>query len=140
MVFLLFTTPYVMFESKKLKFLLLIRRKEQIEPKKLQLAAKKKFPRVQRISHVFFAVGHPLCDVVLFLLDLFLPSDMQQKGVLLLAEQLAAFYAALKLHLILILRKTKKRHDLHCSLFNTVVHEGKESVSLQICSENFSKT
>jgi hypothetical protein len=29
------TTPYVMFESKKLKFLLLIRRKELIEPKKV---------------------------------------------------------------------------------------------------------
>ena len=76
------TTPiicsYVMFESKKLKFLLLIRRKEQIEPKKVQLAAKKSFLEF-RGFRTFFAVGHPLCDVVLFLVDLFLPSDVQQK-------------------------------------------------------------
>ena len=39
--FLLLTTPYMMFESKKLKFLLLIRRKEQIGPKKVSSTAKK---------------------------------------------------------------------------------------------------
>ena len=38
------TTPYVMFEREKLKFLLLIRRKVQIEPKKVPLARQKKFP------------------------------------------------------------------------------------------------
>ena len=47
------TTPSVMFESKKLKFLLLIRSKEQSEPKKVQLAGKKSTARVQRILHLF---------------------------------------------------------------------------------------
>ena len=47
------TTPSVMFESKKLKFLLLIRRKKQIEPKKVQLFRKKSSARVQSILHLF---------------------------------------------------------------------------------------
>ena len=46
--------------------------------KKVQLAAKKSFLEF-RGFRTFFAVGHPLCDVVLFLVDLFLPSDVQQK-------------------------------------------------------------
>ena len=48
-----------MSKSKKLKFLLLIRRKEQIRPKEVQLAGKKSSARVKRISYVFFAVDHP---------------------------------------------------------------------------------
>ena len=53
------TTPFfcshVMFES--IKFLLLIRRKELIEPKKVSQPAKKGF------CMFFFAVCHPLCDI-----------------------------------------------------------------------------
>ena len=57
------TSPSVMFESKKLKFLLLIRRKIQSEPKKVQLPGKKSSARVQRILPIIFAVDHSLCDV-----------------------------------------------------------------------------
>ena len=47
-------------------------------PKKSSYSAKK--VRLGfRGFRTFFAVGHPLCDVVLFLVDLFLPSDVQQK-------------------------------------------------------------
>ena len=35
----------------------------QIEPKKVQLVAKKSTARVQRILPIFFAVDHPLCNV-----------------------------------------------------------------------------
>ena len=67
-----------MFESKKTQ-ILIAHQKEDIDgTKKVQLAAKKSFLEF-RGFRTFFAVGHPLCDVVLFLVDLFLPSDVQQK-------------------------------------------------------------
>ena len=57
------TIPYVMFERKKLKFLLLIRRKEQIEPKKVSQPAKKVGLGFRGFHTYFWDVDHPLCDV-----------------------------------------------------------------------------
>ena len=53
------TTPYVMFEIKKTQILT----EFLYGTKKVQLVGKKISPWVQRISHHFFAVDHPLCDV-----------------------------------------------------------------------------
>ena len=61
--FLLLTTPYVMFESKKPKFLLLIRRKELIGPKKFPSSQKKGPLGVRGFLTCFGEVDHPLCDV-----------------------------------------------------------------------------
>ena len=49
--------------GKKLKFLLLIRRKEKIEPKKVQLVGKKSFLWFRAFRTCFWEVEHPLCDV-----------------------------------------------------------------------------
>ena len=58
------TTPSVMFLKQKLKFLLLIRRKIQIEPKKVQLSGKKSFLWFRGFRMCFWEVDHPLCDVL----------------------------------------------------------------------------
>ena len=55
-----------MFEIKKTQILLEFldgTKQVQLAAKKSFLVGKKSSPRVQRILHSFFAVGHPLCDV-----------------------------------------------------------------------------
>ena len=81
------TTPifcsYVMFESKKLKFLLLIRRKEQIEPKKVQLAAKKSFLEFRGFRTFFLLLATPYVMLYFFWLIYSFHLMCNKKGVFL---------------------------------------------------------
>ena len=62
-IFLLLTTPYVMFESKKLKFLLLIKRKILMAQKKYGYPPKKVRLGFRGFRTYFWEVEHPLWDV-----------------------------------------------------------------------------